>query len=176
MSWLTTRTAIVAAINTAIPALNTCQAHGGRFTLEDLRRYSLRSPAVLVSLLGGTTRIEAGTTVTPRRWVVFVITRGESDDKRDAQAIAIAQTVCGLIPNNRWSDDNNHAPADVTDDNLYNVTLDKHGVALWAVSWEQGYDIEPDSSSLDDFVTLYGDWDNVPEDTEQMYSITTLEQ
>ena len=44
-----TRDAIVAAIKAALPDLYTCEAHGGRFDLNELTRWSRKAPAVLVA-------------------------------------------------------------------------------------------------------------------------------
>lgn len=183
MSWLTTRAAIVSAIlnkDTGLtPRPKTCEPHGGRLTLADIKRYSLRAPAILVSLIGGTTKRQSGTQVTPRQWAAFIITRGTSgvNNRRDAEAIVLAQALSLFVDLNNWGDDDNKRPEDIRDDNLYSIELDKQGIALWVVAWQQDYDIEPDASALDAFVSLYGDWDMAPQDAQiDMQSKTTLEQ
>lgn len=174
MSFLSVRTAIVDAIKTAIPDLKTVESHGGKFGMADLKHYAVRAPAVVVSNLGGgVMREEGAAKVSPRKWAAFIIARGASDERRDAQAMVIAQELLDLIPSNRWGDDNCHIPENIRDDNLFSIAIDKLGVALWAVTWDQDYDIEPDASGLDDFVTLYGTWEL--DDVEVMESITTLE-
>lgn len=170
---------MVSAIQTAIPTLNSCEAHGGRFGLQDLKHYAKRAPAIVVTNLGGTnTRREGGTKVSDRQWAAFVITKGTSQERRDAQALVLVQELLKLLPDQsgRWGDDNAHIPENIDDDNLFSVELDKQGIALWAVTWTQGYDIEPSTSGLDDFVTLYGTWDMAEQDDQtDMESITTLE-
>jgi hypothetical protein len=177
MSFLSLRTAIVDAIKAGVSIINTCEGHGGRFSIDELKRYSVRSPAVLVCNLDGKTRNEGGSKVSSRRWAVFIITRGISQKKRDAQVIVIVQEVLELIPNNRWGDTNAHIPQDIVDKNLFSADIDKLGVSLWVITWEQGYDIEKSTSGLDDFESLYGEWDMAPIDEQiDMESIVELEQ
>jgi hypothetical protein len=65
----------------------------------------------------------------------------------------------------RWNDEHAHLPENVADENLFSA--DALGICLWAITWDQGYDIiDVDPATIaDDFDHCYGDWD-----LEQQYS------
>lgn len=178
MSILALRTAIVDAIDTGIPALRTCQAHGGRFDVEELRRWAIQAPAVVVACLGSKdVNTYSGQVVGRLQFVAYVITAGTSAAPRSEAILTLAESVAALAANNAWAYADAQAPAEIRIDNLYSGTLDKQGVALWAVTWTQRVDLEVfDSSTLDDFDTLYTDYDTAPADgTLEMQGLAQLQ-
>ncbi|MEC7376838.1 MAG: hypothetical protein VX421_04450, partial [Pseudomonadota bacterium] len=66
-----------------------------------------------------------------------------------------SEALLRLVRNNTWQLENTQKPARVAAENLYSGQLDRHGIALWAVSWQQGISLSTtDIAELADF-TLY---------------------
>lgn len=160
MSLLSARTAVAQAVRDADLGFATVTTHGGRFDQTELKRWMRQTPAALVVLLGvPATEIQAGTSVARARFAVFVVTSDERNDPRDARAITFTESVMNLVTGNRWDGAACKAPERLQGSNLYSKSLDRGGVAIWAVTWEQLVDIEPNSpDDLDDFETFHADW------------------
>jgi hypothetical protein len=174
---LATRTAIVSAVD-ALAAIGSSVAHGGRFTLDELLRYAVRSPCALTACLGivGVER-EGSVNVAEVQWGVFVVCRGDSQTRRDAEALAAVEAVLNLVPANAWSQDTVQTPEHIRADNLYSSGLDKAGIALWAVTWRQKHDLETvDLETIDSFTKAHLEIDMAePDDQIDAESTITLE-
>lgn len=150
-----TRDAIVSAIKTALPDLYTCEAHGGRFDLNELNRWSKQAPAVLVAAVSVPSIEDGPTRIAEVRWVAYLVTRDTAQSTRDVAALDYSEALMRLVRKNTWQLDETHNPTRVAAENLYSGQLDRHGIALWAVSWQQGISLRTtDIAELADF-TLY---------------------
>ena len=149
------RDAIVSAIKTALPALYTCEAHGGRFDFKELSRWSKQAPAVLVAAVSVPSIADGPTRIAQVRWVAYLVTRDTPQATRDVAALDFAEALLRLGRNNTWALDNTQKPERLAAENLYSGQLDRSGMALWAVSWQQGVGLRAsDIATLADF-TLY---------------------
>ncbi|MDE2667551.1 MAG: hypothetical protein OXI69_15530 [Acidobacteriota bacterium] len=152
--------AVAAEIQAWLPELKTCEGHDGRFDLAELKRRALKTPAVLVSC-GGTTSVEErgdeGINST-RQWTAFVLTRDAPGLSRGEAARNLVDALEFLIllgairteektgvqrQSNRWGLRGVGQPEQLRSQNLYSGTIDKKGVALWAVSWRQTLSLRP---------------------------------
>ncbi|TBW58554.1 DUF1834 family protein [Marinobacter halodurans] len=146
------RDAIVATIKQALPELRDCQAHGGRFDLPELQRWSRRAPAVLVAAVQVPVVADNHTRQVQVRWVAYVVTRDTPQAARDVAALDYAEALLRCVKGNRWGLDNTQRPENLAAENLYSGQADRQGMALWAVSWQQGLALRAtDLSSLADF-------------------------
>lgn len=162
MSLLALRTAVVAGIKAALPAVPTVEPHSGRFDLTDLGRLAVRTPAVLVAVLGTdeVTQSTTGLCVEPVRLAAFVVTGNAPGLTRDAAALAIVHTLARLLPENRWGLDGAQRPTEIRADNLYAAELDRKAIAMWAVSWRQYLrTTEIDVATLDVFAKFHAETD-----------------
>jgi len=180
MSLLTQRTAIVAAVKTALPAVIDCESHGGRFTPEDLKRIAQRTPAIRVGCLGIRSMESdgAGSFDVIVVWGIFVITADKPQLPRDAGALTLVAAIVQLVPDNIWNDTASGYPENSRADNLYSGQLESVGVALWAITWQQKITLGgTDAGALDDFITFNATYDLAPPDgqTDAQDSVT-LEQ
>ena len=150
-----TRDAIVSAIKPALPDLYTCEAHGGRFDLNELNRWCKQAPAVLAAAVSVPSIEDGPTRIAEVRWVAYLVTRDTAQSTRDVAALDYSEALMRLVRKNTWQLDNTHNPTRVAAENLYSGQLDRHGIALWAVSWQQGISLRnTDIAELADF-TLY---------------------
>jgi len=162
------RTAIIEAIAAALPQLKEVKAHGGRFSLEELKAIAARSPSVRVACLGvpriapGAAGITADTV-----WGVFAIAGDQGQQSRDAAALALVAAIAPLVPLATWGlDDQVNGAEDVRGDNLFSRDIDRQGVALWAITFRHTVDMAPvDVAALDDFLLLHVDYDHNQDDT-----------
>ena len=150
-----TRDAIVNAIKTALPDLYTVEAHGGRFDLKELTRWGKQAPAVLVAAVSVPAIADGPTNIAEVRWVAYLVTRDTPQATRDVAALDFSEALLRLVRKNTWNLDNTQNPTRVAAENLYSGQLDRHGIALWAVSWQQGISLRTaDIAELADF-TFY---------------------
>jgi hypothetical protein len=157
MSLVALRDAIVESIESNISTFRAVQGHGGRFSLEEIKRVSLQEPSCLVAVFGGRTRRIGGVCgLCDAEVVAFIITKGSSVSARDRAAPALAEAVAQLAIENTWGCDFTKAPEDgVMINNLYLPDIDRHMVSLWSVSWTQQVEIGTfDLTTLDDFNRL----------------------
>jgi hypothetical protein len=162
MSLVDLRTAVITAIQTALPSLKEVKAHGGRFSLEELKAASARAPSVRVACLGFSDIASTEVGVKAQTvWGAFVIAGDQAQAHRDALALTIVSALALLVPGNCWGLDATVDQArQVRADNLFSRDLDKNGVALWAVTWRQEVDIAgSDLTELNDFVLCHVDYD-----------------
>jgi phage gp37-like protein len=170
VSLLGLRAAIVAGCKAAVPSLRTCEAHGGRFAPEDLKRYATGAPAVLVACLGAVSveQTAEGEADGMLRWAAFVLATDKAGHPRDAGALAVVEALLSRIPGNRFADAANTIPYDLRADNLYSGAVDKLGIALWAITWRQGTTLGAfDEATLAVFSEFRADW-NLAGDPDQI--------
>ncbi|SPD73813.1 conserved hypothetical protein [uncultured Desulfobacterium sp.] len=162
------RSAIIDAIKTGVPGLEDhVEPHGGRFDLEELKRLAQRSPSMLVACLGvvSARANSAGETEAVCKWAAFVLTTDKRGVARDVGVLALVAAVLPVIPDNCWGVDGVNSPKNIRADNLFSTALDKIGVALWAITWDQEITLGGlDEGSLDLFALMHVDWDLAPPD------------
>jgi hypothetical protein len=139
MNILDVLNAVKSAVHTALPELRRCEVHGGRFDIAELKRIATQTPAVFVALLG-TPEVKApGTDETDIELTIalYVVTSDKVSLPRVESVINITQALLQLVILNDWGLAKVGEPTNVTSQNLYSGDVDKHGIALWAVSFKQ---------------------------------------
>lgn len=121
------RDTIVQAIKDAVPGLYTCEAHGGRFDLGELKRWSKQAPAVLVAAVSVPSIADDATRIAEVRWVAYLVTRDTPQATRDVAALDFSEALLRLVRKNTWSLDNAQKPERVAAENLYSGNVDRHG-------------------------------------------------
>ena len=132
-------TAVKNAIDTALPELRRCEVHGGRFDLVELKRIATQTPAVFVSLLSTPDVRQKETEEKDIDLIIgiYVITSDKIQLPRHISAINIVETILRLIPINGWGLTKISTTSDINAQNLYTGEIDKHGIAMWAISFKQ---------------------------------------
>lgn len=164
MTIVAQRAAIAAAVEAGVTAFESVATFGGEFSVADILRYAVKSPAARVGCVGFSDGVyEAGTKAIIIQWIIVIVTR-DGTVKRDAQALTLTEAVTGLVLGNNWGLQTGR-PTDVRGRNLYSGEIDKKGLAIWAVTWVQRLEVdEYDETALDDFETMYTEWDLAPAD------------
>jgi hypothetical protein len=153
--------------------------HGGAFSVDDIKRYSKKSPAAVVTCLNVPNLVFQGTVVSAdAQFGVFCLAAESSKEKRDIAALLLAESIAVETYKNFWFDSATSAPSQVNASNLYNSALDKMGIALWVVRWNQQVDLQRNViATIDDFLTADITYDiGETEDTALPSDIVELEQ
>lgn len=156
MSLLSLRDDVQRTIAQAVSGFAQVDTHGGRFDMDEIKRWAKRTPCCVVGILSVNSSEFDGTQVVANvEFGAFVVTKDQKDLKRDAAAIVMTDALFATVtPLQRFgADEAVHAPTDMAAANLYNGKLDQEGIALWAFTWTQGYDIARfDLALLSDFL------------------------
>jgi hypothetical protein len=167
LSVLDVRTAIVAGLKAALPAGVSVEAHRGRFdSAAEIQRFATKAPMVLVACIRIPVKEPgSGVLMLPASWAVFVITRDIPDSPRDAGALTLVQACLQCIGGNTWGSGETSEPENLDARNLYSSSVDKLGIALWAISFDQMVtDPITDPNELTPFATFHQDIDMAPPD------------
>lgn len=145
------RQTVADEIHVLLPELKTSQIHAGRVTLDEVKRIMTKLPAVLVSILkiNSSEQLETGEKEQTFLMSAFVVTRDTRKLSKDESGLNIASALTEYIPETTWSQVGKGVnPAKrVRGDNLYSGKVDKYGVALWGVAWEQSIIVGEDEFS-----------------------------
>lgn len=129
---------VASVLISSLTELKACDVHPGRFTVQEIKRLTTKTPAIYVASLGiaktehtGTEQIQA-----EHRLAAYVITKDAPRLPRHQSAIAIVDTLVAQVPHERWG--RRCGPAqNVRAENLYSGQADRAGIAVWAVTWNQ---------------------------------------
>lgn len=121
--------------------------HPGKWDYKELKRYAERTPALLVTPMGGH--------VSKTPYVCFEVHMAAvlmHEDKggvdREDQTLDATDLVLRIIsdtlsPTSLWGLTNAiQKPFDIAARNMFSVEADKEGIALWCIVWKQRFDLE----------------------------------
>ncbi|GLQ20503.1 hypothetical protein ACFFUB_00465 [Algimonas porphyrae] len=139
---------VVTAISTLLPALKTCDAHPGRFTPDELKAFIIKAPSAHVAMptvKGGV--VQGGLAMLDVKIVtVFTARNTVLDAKKllgSQAALAMVSAFMTILPGLRLGSGIGQA-SDIQADNLYDSSVRKDGVALWAVHWSTTVTVQPE--------------------------------
>lgn len=160
----------------ALAELKTCELAGGRINLEETDRRSLALPAAYFACTGTRDGRMIGDKFRTRGLFLLVLlvksnVAGQPVPQDRAHGIArFAGRVLAVIAAAKtWGNaEVEGAPEKVASTNPYSAAIDKAGVALWGITWEQQLALTavPEPVPLDDFLLLNADYQIVPSNPE----------
>lgn len=181
------RDIIAAYIKQQLPALQACEPHGGRFSPEELKRWAVKGPAVLVALLNIGDPWLGNGVETPVTLVIYIIAKDTPDASRDVIALNLVQGIYQQLGGQTWSNEMFVSePEKVRAQNLFSTELDKTGIAMWAITFTQNISLglsEQTLADLNDFLRysgqaatadgqvlqeIYGEFDVLDEDNQRI--------
>lgn len=156
--------------------LRTCEMAGGRIILEETDRRSLALPAAYFTCTGTRDgRLVAGKFRTRGLFLLVLVVKsniaGQPVPQDRAHAIArfAGRALAMVAAAKTWgSAEVEGVPEKVASTNPYSEKIDKHGVAIWGITWEQQLALTavPEPVPLDDFLLLKADYQIVPSNPE----------
>lgn len=145
----------------------TVDTHGGEYSLDAIRRYAQKAPAVIVSVLSvdsDKAQLETQATGTVHM-AAFVMDRSHAGNPRGDSALDLVTRLLRVITTSGqfWGLDGClAAPSNIKARNLYAPDLDGVGIALWSVTWGQLVDLTDDELDQDELLHLHADYDLGP--------------
>ena len=146
MSMYEARQEIAKFYRNALPQCTVLE-YGGSFDLEEVKRIATRTPALVVTCLGvSKLNVEGGAIGNAStKFALFAVATNTVKEMRDVAALTLAEAVLVDLPYQRWDNKANNVPVGISANNLYSASLDKQGVSLWAIQWNQEVDLEKTS-------------------------------
>lgn len=138
-------TAVIKGLNARLPHLKTCELHGGRFNVEELKRLGRQAPALFLSALAApaNTGVGDGRRQIALQLTAFVLASDQRGLPRDVAVLNLVEAVMMTLPQQTWGLPESDTPLRcgfperISAQNLYSGSLDKVKSALWGVSWRQ---------------------------------------
>lgn len=127
--------------------LVTVEPYAGEFNTDEMKKESFNCPAVFVTVLGWKP-LHGGTRLTGKyardvKVAAFVVTKHPKRQARMRQAMVLSEKL-GIVLRN-WVPDNTQGlpitigplEDDAGAENLYGQAIDRMGLAVWLVDWDQ---------------------------------------
>ena len=168
MNLVTVQDAIVERAKQLLPGLAQCERFAGQFGSASPNQGRVIPPAFFVAVLNavpGKERVGTGQQALVVTFSAYCLTmNAKGAAHRASDAMTMAETFALALEEEQWGLPNHVGRAALgRGDNLYNTALDNKGFGLWAVTWEQrvivGPGIDPEGSTVDDFLTFNADYD-----------------
>ncbi|MGE4489276.1 MAG: hypothetical protein AB7E95_07020 [Kiritimatiellales bacterium] len=150
--------AMIDRFKSAMPKLATAQKYFGRFNTDELDAISVKTPALLLSFLGGNPVTESGNGEVSIlcQFSAFFVTTDQRGLPRDTAAQNLCEATCLLLPDNRFEVKGVGAPEKIAQQNLFSIKARTRAVTLCAVTWNQrvqtGTDVFAEDGTLPDTV------------------------
>lgn len=118
--------------------VKTVKVHGGRFSLDDLKKIPTKAPAIYIGLL----RLKKTKDATCKSdrdafLVASVITKDVKGKSRHISVIELSERLTSLIEDNNWGLDFVDTEDEVIVQNFYSNKINTTGVAIYGLSWTQ---------------------------------------
>lgn len=166
MDLLSYRSAVVAALAKALPERTHVAAHPGRFNMQELDRYSVKAPAVLVAVVSGNRADENAGITANVSGSAFIVTKRTRAGLADEAGLVLSSLVLAAFAGGLVQAGAAQNPTNVGFENLYNSAAGEDGIWLGSVAWRALVPIglEAEAADAQDFLRLFVDYDLAPAD------------
>jgi hypothetical protein len=142
----------------------TVYVHGGDFKLEDLKRYFVSAPALALALLNVEVERQGPAQVAVCSFGLVCINKATSGQDQHSRCIELVDAAIRALKDRWWVDSLSLTPpVEISARNLFGTPLDKTGVAMWALGFQQSVDLVAEDLTLADWKRWYAVWDLLPE-------------
>lgn len=126
----------------ALPTVRSCEIHRGRFRLGEIGSRSFRTPALRLALgrVVSVSEIDDRTMDVTLRFNLALVTTDERQMPREVAATALINELMLTLPNQQWDRPewlHQVEPDSITADNLFTGDVERQGIMLWEVTWQQ---------------------------------------
>lgn len=131
------RTAVVKSLKTEFPRLRSVKSHGGPVNLDEMVRFTLRTPQALVAWVGTTVsrdRVQRATGEST--FAVYIVTKDLPRRPAPDEAMKWADRITEFIDGNKFGLDFIHSAQVYTNENHYDTDTDVKGFALIEIRFE----------------------------------------
>ncbi len=133
------RQAVLTTLQQAFPHLNDVAYYQGALDNQALKRIVTRLPTLKLALLGVTSikPLETQECEASLHMAAFIITNDLRRLEREHAALALVESLTVLLNQQQWNYPYARPAHQIKAENLFNGEVDKQGIALWVVSWQQ---------------------------------------
>jgi len=144
--------------------------HDGEFDLKAIERYSRGAPAIIFSFGDSNVSKRGGHVFIGIEIVAVLLTRAMESLDRTTWILNLTETFLQLLHSNTWAD---RAPSTSKTVNAYSDSLDRLGLSMCVVQWDDVVELPDDTalSTLDDFLLAHGTLHTGEQETEQLITI-----
>ncbi|WP_018694439.1 phage protein Gp37 [Algicola sagamiensis] len=130
---------IVATISAELGEKSKVSTHAGALNLKEMKGKTIALPAIRVVLMGcaNIEETETGEMEAKARLAAFVVTKPQRGRNKADVSLELVEGLIALIPSQMWEMENVHPAEKVKAENLYNAQLDREGLSMWVITWEQ---------------------------------------
>ena len=150
--------AIAADLRARLPALKSCKSHDGRWDADEVKRWAVQTPALVVAWLGTASTEQPGVQWTDAKQELAIYVLISSGLRAGAPApgsggpkLARGEAARNLVdwlllylPRARWGLAGLGNAEKIQAENLYSTGLDQAGVSIAGVTWRQTLRLEAD--------------------------------
>lgn len=161
MDLLAFRSQVVEDLQALVPERTKVQSHQGRFDLNELQRYSVLAPCVLVAVLAATD-LDLGQPHCNVELAAYLVTKRGRDATQDGGLLLLGSLLTSALRSgSSIGGPDAGAPLRLEFRNLYNTTVGEEGAGLGAVSWRQTVPLPtaPGNTALEDFERFYASFE-----------------
>lgn len=117
-------------------------SHPGRFTEDELKRLLTGKSAVRIAIENTLELNVNGQGIHEAKLLMaaYVICSDNKTGPRHERALELTEAIVTLLPHNRFDLPEQFKPVvprSISAENLYSGEIDRKGLALWGISWEQ---------------------------------------
>lgn len=141
--FLAIRTAVINALIAEFPRLRTVKPHGGSVNLDEILRFTMRTPAARVAWVGTTVsrdRVQRASGAST--FAVFIVCKDRRNDPAPDQAMRWAEAITTLIDGNTFDLGFASSAKVLSTENNYKTDQDITGTALAQVRFEMDLTLE----------------------------------
>ena len=164
MSLFALRQAVVDYLRATLPEIEV-DTHPGRFDLREINRYGVRQPTIRVAVLSSPVDNDRRSVYLRVNLVAYIVTRTDRQFDAEERAMAITEVLCShLHASGVLSVDGASRPDNIQAQNLYSSAVDKKGIHLAVVNWQQLLALPDlvDPSVSEDFAVIAAEYDFAP--------------
>lgn len=151
------REAVRVWVEANIADFNEVVSHGGIFNLNELKKYSRKSPFCAVTVMATKPMDDLSS---PVQVVLYVVTKDQGQEReRSDIALDLVSSLLSKLPAAEFNFPAAETfPLKTSSKNLYTRDADNANFAIWAVSFFCNVDMDDfDSDALEELMTIYMD-------------------
>lgn len=143
------RSAIIADLKVFLPEIKTIEPHMGPFDLDELKAFTVRAPAIKVSLLGWRPSTDTATRelAVEAHLAAYIVTRPSGSISADTVAIGIAEALAGRLVKKSFTAHSEWATAIGCTNHYSGAARETGPIALFSVDWKTTVQIGTDATA-----------------------------
>jgi len=162
------RTGLLKTIRDAFPksVVPMIGSYDGKVDPKAIASRTINTPAIMLTILGGTSRVREGTVYDDLAIGLYIVTKDQMATKRSDMALRIRESLARLLPyadvefgdsRHKFGGMGKKAALEIEWQNRFDGVLDEMGLTLWVGAWLHTIELPAlaNYDDLDDFETAW---------------------